>query len=291
MSTEFRIFLLLPNKLIFYSLADPKTGKPQIFNAGSLESIPNPTTGTFTEISGMATSSFNVKPVVVAYSNNTYEILYAPSDSDYVFRTDGQLAKHQGSPVILKSVIQIPDISKYSNFQELPKLKLDEPNEKSINDYIKMSRENKEYNLTITYRKISDLPCDDITSPSPLVFPTEQCTADSVSDIVQLREEVKELRSIVESLIKRVYQIGYPINVPKEIKYDGKEGNVITFDEIQTKLQNNEVEKMEMVALLQPYAGSHRSSNRMLTFHTKDGETYHVRGSYDAKTNKLDPPK
>jgi hypothetical protein len=141
------------------------------------------------------------------------------------------------------------------------------------------------------------IPVTSVKSPSPRISKPKASVdvvtinKSSITDqeIEKMKVEITELRSIVKALIQRTYQL-YPVEVPPQIRIDNNIGTIVKLDEIQKKMTNNEIEKMVVEPLLQPYAGSHRNNIRFLTFYGKDGKVYHVRASYDPKTNKIDEP-
>lgn len=141
-------------------------------------------------------------------------------------------------------------------------------------------------------------PIRAMKSPSPRIS-KPKASADAVTinkssvtdqEIEKLKIEVAELRSIVKVFLQRNYQL-YPIEMPEQLRLDNISGPVVKLEEINKKMANKEIADMKLDPLLQPYAGSNRGNNRLLTFIAKDGKLYHVRASYDPKNNKIDEPK
>jgi hypothetical protein len=318
-----QVFLISPDQIITYSLDDPSSNKSYIFNAELLTVIKNPNIKGFTEVSGYITPSFGVRPVVLGYENDKYELVYAPRGMGYVFKSDGKLAQHNRIPVNAKSgIIKVTDIDKVNlsvNSECLVEVNLPDPDLEDIKKYISMSQQGIEYNINTTFdelrksQKVDPKPapvlpslsqqCEDKTpartmkSPSPRITKpktsTEAVTINksSVTDqeIEKLKVEVAELRSILRAFIQRNYQL-YPVDCPTSIRHENIYGPKVELSEIQEKMKKKEIERTVIEPLLQPYAGSHRGNNRMLTYYTKDGKICHVRAKYDPKTNSVNEP-
>jgi hypothetical protein len=343
---ELQVFLISPLKVIVYNLDDPQTNNKYTFNAELLKLIPDPMIESYKEISGNITQSFGVKPVVLGYENDKLELVYAPRGLNYVFRSDGRLASHGRSQVILKSApIKIPNIGDVNlsvASDSLPEIKLGEPDAENIMKYIKMSQQGIEYNIKSTYDELKKpkvnlpssikpsapvaveiiipqksvpvtqqpvlppiiqtslpqnyddmgTPARGMKSPTPRIIKTkpEVVIVNDNKEVEKLKLEVIELRALLKAFMQRNYQL-YPVDSPNEFTIDGKTGPVIKLAEVQAKMANNEIERMILDPLLQPYAGSNRNTNRFLTFYEKNGNICHVRASYDPKTNALDNPK
>ena len=304
----------------------------------------------YTEISGNITSKFGVKPVVLGYENGTYELIYAPKELNYVFKSDGKIAKHNKIPIVLQSQpIKIPDIDKMllnSKTKNLPEVNLNNPNSDNIRKYIEMSQQGIEYTSNLSYDELKSLeisiskpkitlpssrklpvkpleiivpqieivtpipqveiitPCNSalpqqfdvenegLMSPKPKITKPKKVVVslESTSEIKELKIEVAELRSMLKALTQRIYQL-YPVEMPQELRYNNKIGPVIPFEDIKKKMADNQITGMVVEPLFQPYGGSHRGTNRILTFTDKEGKIYHVRADHDCKTNSINPPK
>ena len=132
-----------------------------------------------------------------------------------------------------------------------------------------------------------------LMSPSPILTkpkkkaPTVSITSPEVTaEIKELKTEVTELRSMLKALTQRIYQV-YPVEMPQELRYNGKIGPIIDFDTIQKMMADQQISAMVVEPLFQPYGGSHRGTNRILTFTDKEGKIYHVRADHDNKTNNI----
>jgi hypothetical protein len=128
-------------------------------------------------------------------------------------------------------------------------------------------------------------------SPIPKIIKPKKISSPSVCiqtdvEIKELKIEVAELRSMLKALTQRIYQV-YPVEMPQELRYNGKIGPIIDFDTIQKMMSDNLITGMVVEPLFQPYGGSHRGTNRILTFTDKEGKIYHVRADHDAKTNNI----
>lgn len=141
-------------------------------------------------------------------------------------------------------------------------------------------------------------PVRAIKSPSPRIS-KPKASADVVTinkssvtdqEIEKLKNEIIEIRSIMKVFIQRTYQL-YPIEMPEQLRYENVSGPVIKLEEIKKKMADNEIERMVVEPFFQPYAGSNRNNNRLLTFFAKDGKIFHTRANYDPKNNIMDEPK
>lgn len=139
MASGFKVFLISPLRVVIYSFTDHNS-VDHIYNAGSLEPIWNPKVDSFVEISGVATSRFEVNPVLVGYNDDTFEILYAPPRSAVVLRADGTPAHPRGRQVTVISRLLIPDLSRSYVGSRLTPLPLAEPNLNAVQKYIDLSR-------------------------------------------------------------------------------------------------------------------------------------------------------
>lgn len=281
MSTDLRVFLIYPSDLIVYNLSNPNTGRRELFNAGTLKLIKDVEIRDFKQIEGMVTSAIGVNPTVLAYSNGMLEIVYAPNNGKSVLKYDKTLAKHPNATVTAKSTLQVPDLRKNRDGDVLPKLDLNSPDENLLSEYISNS----------TRRSKTDDIFKSISRDNSLTF------NNSPNEVEQLRAEVDNLKNTLDylknalvALNRRLYQLS-PVNLPNKLIYDGKLRDVVPFDFIQSKINNDEVDTFVLVPELQPFAGSHRNNNRMLTFKLKNGDIYHVRAEYDPKSNKITESK
>lgn len=292
-----------------------------IYNAGSLSLIPDPYILAFTQISGLVTPNFGVRPLILGYANGLFEVLYAPLNSPYLFRSDGSLARHDQSEVKVRSVIRVPDLKQseviHECVQQLGEIPLAEPNEQSIQRYIHLSHQGVEYSANWTYQEltskgsppkpvpqpmpepisrpaINESPREQTRSPSPrqsrATNQEKEETGEQEERIKTLQQRVDDLEKIVEAMNRRAYKI-YPVEIPTLFRMGNRLTPVIDVDTAQKKVTNGEIERVEFIPSFQPFAGSHRSNNRFITFHAKNGEIYHTRADYDPKKNKINQPK
>jgi len=244
MKTGSKVFLISPLNVLAYLFKSP-SGEELIYNAGSLERLDRSLVQGFTKVKGKVTDRFGVRPTVLAYSNGKLEVIYAPTGSKDILRSNGSLAKSR--KVVARADILVPDFSKSSLTEKLAELPLAEANEESLKEFISSPHES-------------------------------------------LEERVKRLEEVVEAMNRRLYRI-YPVNCPNTFALKGKEVPVVPIEEINEKIAKGEVERIDLEPNFQPFAGSHRSENRLWTFHTSAGETYLAHAKYDSETNKLNPPK
>jgi len=301
MATALKAFFILPEGIVVYSLDNPNKGTDTyIYNAGSLERVRDPKMESYSEIDGLVSSEFGTKPVVVCYKDGRFEVLYAAPDKSQLMRSDGSIAQPSASPVTATSVIQVPNLELDEvGSDRVTALALREPSRLSLENYIKLSRPMMELvpppvRPTVEVASTPNVIPADIQqaaprSPSPRLTKVQK-TPQQNTEVAELRQEIEQLKSIINAMNRRNYKI-YPVDLPAQIKVKGVLAPVISVDEINKKMTGAEIERFEMDPMLQAYAGSHRSNNRLLTFYGKNGEVYHVRADYDAKTNKINPPK
>jgi len=134
-------------------------------------------------------------------------------------------------------------------------------------------------------------PQKEIRSPSPRTqpHPSPVPPLDN-EELEELRKEVSELREIVRAMNQRLYRI-YPVNIPPELRIDGKLATVISVQDIRKKMENDEIERYLLDPMFQAFAGSHRTNNRFLTFYSKDGSIYLVRADYNPQSNEINAPE
>lgn len=324
MSINLRAFLVLPSNIIIYSLKNDQSEK-FIYNAGSLQRIdPSMEVTGFIEIAGSVTDKFGVHPVILGYDNDKLEVVYATQQIPYIFTSDGLPAKSDQGMVIVRANVLIPDLEKSTISREVENLvsmDLQKINEEVLLNYINLSKEGKPQDTTKSYFDLlktqtkKDTPSEkflglyiDVSgknptaqrsarSPSPRMIPEKIINEDSQLDLKEcirkienLTAKLQDAEDIIKIMNQRLYQM-YPIDCPNKLRIDGKSIPVISVDEIKKKMSANEIERFSMNPVLQGYAGSHRSNNRMLTFYAKNGDVYLVRADYDVKTNKINPPK
>lgn len=87
-----------------------------------------------------------------------------------------------------------------------------------------------------------------------------------------LERKVADLETSLGYLVKRVYAI-YPVDCPKTLFYEGKECPIIPYSEYEKYKTENKINKenVTLEPLFQPFAGSHRRNNRLITCPLKDG--------------------
>ena len=144
--SDLKVFLFVPASVLVYVLENANPNDKYIYNAESLEklnySIPRSEI-VFSKIEGVVSSKFGVNPLVLGYQNNVLELVYAPPDSQFVYRSDGQPADSSQGAVMVRSSVSIPDIDQSVVSKSSPQLvrkELQTPSESSINRYIELSR-------------------------------------------------------------------------------------------------------------------------------------------------------
>lgn len=149
--------------------------------------------------------------------------------------------------------------------------------------------------ISKVHLKIPDLVHSNMTLestslvPLPLAgVPEEKPKVVAVPEMVS--SELEELRAVVRALTQQLYQI-LPVDLPKTFRVDGKKAKMISFEELEKREKKGEIMDRVWDPMLQPFAGSHRSSDRMLTCYSQRGEIYLVPVRYDPKTGVMSAPK
>ena len=89
-------------------------------------------------------------------------------------------------------------------------------------------------------------------------------------------------------LLRQLYGPG-PVSLPQFLVINGIRANFISFEQITTMLERNEIERYIIDPLLQPWTGAPPTEYRIFTFFGKNGMTYLVRARYNAQTNQILP--
>lgn len=307
MSAPSQVYLITPGDVIIYSFSNTSTGLDVAYNAGTLEKIENLPIEDVKEVKGLVTSRFGVNPTILAYDDNKYEVVYGLDDK--VVYGDGSLVMSNGSKVVAETTISIPDMT-----ESMSPILLASPNKTSIQEYIDMTHREKSGQTPARPAESPSVPVEieeqrevggasgqtpvrPEQSPSvPTAVFDERFTTlqkqddDRKREVEELKADVEDLKQILEALTRRIYQL-YPVKIPHAIR-DGKSLQpIVPFEDIVTKMNEGKIEKHELNPLLQPYAGSHRSNNRLVTFIEKDGGVCHVRVDYDQQNGNINPPK
>lgn len=99
------------------------------------------------------------------------------------------------------------------------------------------------------------------------------------------RSEIPNLfQESYETLLNQLY--GIPVQFPKFLIINGIKTSFISFQEIATMLQNNQIYRYIIDPLLQPWT---ESPYRILTFFGKNGVTYLAKARYNPQTNQILP--
>ncbi|MEM3858080.1 MAG: hypothetical protein QW478_01595 [Candidatus Micrarchaeaceae archaeon] len=317
MQNSLNIYFSKPLELIVYTLMEKNTVK--IFNAYTLEKIDNPNIDEYIDIEGEITDKFNTHPAVVLYKNGLLQIVYAPPDMPYVFDSHGNVAKHFNVPIEAKAKITIPKVEKGG----LKPQNLQQFNSATLQQFIQLSKMGKEQDCKETYDELKEknnVPTVIVSNAKPenivkdnikeifkdeglqepnktpklkMKSPSPRKKEDNEkweADLQSLKRDVEQLKEIITIINQRLYRL-YPVNIPNFLQTKNGLAPLISVEEINKKIQNNEIEKCELDPLLQPYAGSHRSNNRLLTYTSKNGEIYCVRAEYNPSNNQISNPK
>lgn len=329
MSDELHVFLVSfsdGERCIVYSdPLDGQTDENNIYNAGSLRLITNRQVTDFVRIDGKITARFGVKPLVLGFSGGRFEVFYAPTTPEFLFRSDGTLATHGQNQVKTRSVISIPD-ERSKDVYELIPIRLNEPNESTISTFIQMSSDRKEYSEEKSYiemipdtmkkadeelrgelvrvqaetsrvqeelNRVKDdvkeelnRVKDDLKSQLDV---TKSELVTTKNELEELKFKVTEMEKIIETMNRRMYRI-YPVEIPTHIKIGEAYSDLIDAVDAKEKLASGSIEKIELIPSLQPYAGSQQSANRLVTIYDKQGNLYHSRVVYDAESNTIEEP-
>ncbi len=108
----------------------------------------------------------------------------------------------------------------------------------------------------------------------------------------EMRKDIAQLYDIFDALIRRTYGgYMYPVQRKTPIRINGCTPKQITVEDYNKMIGENKVKRVAFDAILQPYVGSHRSDNRILTVYDLNENIFFVECHYDPKTNKVSPCK
>lgn len=256
----FTVFVILPERRAVYTIED------RIYDAGNLELLDlSPANVEYSKVFGYSTTKFGVKPQIIYYENDEYELIYAPLDKDQVYTHDGVLAKHMGKKIISSSSISIPYLYKGMdhNMNALPIVALDNPKESSLDNYYIMASDSVEYN-----KLIPNWPEDFISVQNPKIVKEVVKEKDNNSEelkkcnneLDRMSKEINCLKDQISILYTRLYQTGTPIQLPEQLDVNGEIYKQVSEDDMKSFTDT----EYRIVPELQGYAGSHRGEYRIL---------------------------
>ena len=295
--SDIKLFLAQPLNKVVYYIGSKKTKDPLIFNAATLQPISDmKNITTVIPIEGSLVAKYGVHPFVVSTASGTYHIVYAPQNDNYLY-------DHKGMPVKIGKLVSatdilIPDLDTLNN--DLPSAaQLDTPNSDSLIHYNDLE-ETGNYSPAPIYG-VSATPR---FSPEPEAPNTG--TIIEIAEIknqyedlnkkiqnlslADIKKDIAQLYDIMEALTRRIYSM-YPVNRKTPIRIGNIEPQEMSVDEYQKLAVQNKIKNAEFPPLMQPYAGSHRSDNRIMTVHDLSGNMFYVNCNFDPKTNQLSAPK
>ena len=96
---------------------------------------------------------------------------------------------------------------------------------------------------------------------------------------------------VKESYIAMLEQLlGFHVMLPRFITINGVGRYLVSFEDINKMMKENQIEKCIIDPSLQKWAGPTGTQNVFLTFHSKDGKIYIVKAYYDMASGKAFPP-
>lgn len=292
-----KLFFGVPLNKVVYCVKNNSA----LFNASTLESISDSSRiQNIIPIEGALLSKYGTHPFVVCTEKETYHIMYTKNGKLYM--SDGQ------SPSVgrIESFVDIciPDIQNF-NGKILNPVLLDNPDINVIIEY-----NNSVGSQTPIFAKQQHSPAPQFIAPPSPIFDHLHTEAPNTGTIVELseirskceeldrkvgengdvRKDIDQIFDILDALIRRVYSL-YPVKRKTDIRSGKILYQEMTVPEYMKLVQDNKLKNKDFPALFQPYAGSHRSENRIMTVTDTSDKNYYVVCNFDVKTNKLTEPK
>ena len=116
----------------------------------------------------------------------------------------------------------------------------------------------------------------DSSSESPISSPRRSSSPINQPDVLA--------QLSYETLVKQLY--GLPIVLPEFLIVNGLKVNFISFSQLGTI----QIDRYIIEPLLQSWAGSPSTQNRIITIFGRNGITYLVKALYNSSTNQIFPP-
>jgi uncharacterized protein (UPF0297 family) len=143
------------------------------------------------------------------------------------------------------------------------------------------------------YQPMSNTPMMGASSPQAVQTPVGKMS-NVPSDYLDVNS-LQFLFELNEARIRRDYGF-YPVKSIKGFIIGGRQVPVIAYEQARDLINAGKLQEapgkgivFEIIPLLQPFAGSHRTTNRMVVCYGKDGSVYAVKASYDPAKNKISP--
>ena len=112
------------------------------------------------------------------------------------------------------------------------------------------------------------------------------------NQIGEIKKDIAQLFDVLEALIKRIYGgYMYPVIRKTPLRIEGRELEKMSVEDYNKLSAEGKFDRVLFDAILQPYAGSQRNDNRILTVYDKNGGAFYVECNYDPKTQKVGPCK
>lgn len=280
------IFEVLPHSSSegrFIYTIDTTTGDVLPFSAISLQKIETPFNATFNPIGGSLDISSNNE--IILKKGNPYIIVtdHGPAIG-WFMGNDFDLQKEIKEHFPLKIPRRLVVEPNTSSIEAVPTLY--EPmvvrKPESLIQKISITQ-GPVVPSPINVQTVPIIPKDDIVDPG-----SPQIAITSRPDM-KLKDRLSYVEALLEAHLRREYRLYNNWTLPDKLPIEGQLISLTSFDVIQDKMGKGEIERFELNPVHQPFAGSTRTANRILTFHSKSGEKYLVNASYDPKTNQIGP--
>ena len=209
MANDFLVLVIFPQNILVYSLRNEQTGEQIIYNAGTLKRLDNLSIDGFKTVEGKATPNFSVNPHAVIYSDDTYETIYSPPGYNIVFSSNGRPVQHKNRKITGVSTFSIPDLSNSNVGSEMLKaLQLENADNDSIMNYVKLSQTKIEQHTDKTYDELKASKKQMINLPSSLVdLPPLQSVLKPV--------ELPQLQSVLKPVeLPPLQSVPKPVELP-----------------------------------------------------------------------------
>lgn len=271
------VYVVEPKNILVYKIIGPS--ETYYYTADKLQLITTPSIHTLHQI-GTINKNSHIHPVIIAYDNGMYDIVYTLSDG--IKTSDGANATRLSNIKGL-AILQVPNLLHGKpGDKELMPMVMSSPNEDMLEKFI----EGVDINTPYTNSPSVIFSCPDNGSMDAVESPEKQLQL-LTEKTKSLEFDLQETRFILRSLIQRIYKIYDDVVYPLPLKSKGQYGTFITVKDIQLLQKQDNIKELKYDALLLPLGGSLRKQSRMLCIYTKSGLLHFCNCVYNSKTGEV----
>lgn len=231
---------------------------------------------------GYINENSNTLPVIIAYDNNQFQIVYSYPDA--IKTSEGNIAKKIGN-IKGMAIMQIPQ-SKIGT-KELVAKNLIPPNE----DILEKFYEEPDINTPGLNSPTVIFSCNDFDDTGTVNSPEKQLHL-LTEKIKMLEFDLQETRHILKCFIQGTYRIYDDIVYPLPLRSKGQFGSVISIKELQLLQKQDNIKEIKYDPFILPLGGSIRKQSRMVCVYTKSGLLHFCNCVYNQETGNIsdEPP-